>query len=566
MHDWQLLRDYVDHNSQTAFATLVERHANMVYSTCLRETGDPALAEDVAQVVFLILARKADSLREGTVLTGWLFQTARFAGKNAIKQEQRRQRSEQKAAEQMTSESEANPGWANVEPLLHDGLAALRGDERDAILLRFFENRSLRETGAALGISEDAARMRVARALEKLRRHFTRHGFAASVALLAALLSENAVHAAPAAFASGAARLSQTASSSGATTSVLSSRAASLSHEVLRAMLFKKLGVAAGLGVLVIASGGALSHVVTRAATRNTLVSAQHMTAKPIVTAKRAAAKAMVPMRTAETRNMTKVVIAPEMKPVSPVTLVKAPTPILVVTRAATTKPPVRLKALPKASSVAPTRRRPSRVEFAPTAPVRTAASSQISAPRAAEVLPVTRELHSTTRVEKPIEPAVALAPKPSDVTSTEASPEPIAVDSGPTIASQPVAPENVALKTRRAGQAKTRRLNAAKAFDLRGRVLSINESAGSISLKQPNANEKTVTIPTAARIFVDNQAANLEDIKVGMTAKVRLEAGQDVLAIHAHTPLGRAAQWRARGQKPKEGKKKSNKLPIPTP
>lgn len=556
MHDWQLLRDYVEHNSQTAFAALVERHANMVYSTCLRETGDAMLAEDVAQVVFLILARKADSLREGTVLTGWLFQTARFASKNAMKQEQRRKRSEQKAAEQMMSESEANPGWASIEPLLHDGLATLGGQERDAVLLRFFENRSLRETGAALGISEDAARMRVARALEKLRRHFARHGFAASVALLAALLSENAVHAAPASCLSGAARLtSQTTLHSGAPGSVLSAKAASLSHEVLRAMLFKKLGVAAGLGVLLIASGAALSHVITRAATRNAPVSARRVAAKPIVA-----------KRNAEARSITKVAVAPSIKPMPPVTLVKAPTPVIAATRAAPEKPPARLEALPKVPFIAPTQRRPLRVEFAPAAPVRTTVSSRISAPQAIKVLPVTRELHSTARVAKPIEPAVALAPKPSEAVSTEASPEPIVADSGPTMVSQAVMPESVALKTRPTKQAKIRRRNAAKAFDLRGRVLSINESAASISLRQPNANEKTVTIPTAARIFVDNQAANLEDIKVGMTAKIRLEEGQDVLAIHAHTPLKRAAQWRTPRQKPKEAKKKSNKVPISTP
>ena len=96
MHDWQLLREYLDNNSQEAFAGLVERHINLVYSTCLREVHDATLAEDVTQVVFLLLVKKAPALREGTVLSGWLFQTARFVSKDALKQEARRQQREQR--------------------------------------------------------------------------------------------------------------------------------------------------------------------------------------------------------------------------------------------------------------------------------------------------------------------------------------------------------------------------------------------------------------------------------------------------------------------------------------
>ena len=81
MQDWQLLKQYADDGSQTAFAELVERHINLVHATCLREVRDASLADDVTQVVFLLLAKKAPALGEGIVLTGWLFQTARFASK-----------------------------------------------------------------------------------------------------------------------------------------------------------------------------------------------------------------------------------------------------------------------------------------------------------------------------------------------------------------------------------------------------------------------------------------------------------------------------------------------------
>src|SRR5688500_376122 len=108
MHDRELLKAYVEDSSQAAFAALVERYIDFVYSACLREVRDAALAEDVTQVVFLLLARKAATLRAGTVLPGWLFQTARFAGKNALRQQEQRRQREQRAAEEMMSELETH--------------------------------------------------------------------------------------------------------------------------------------------------------------------------------------------------------------------------------------------------------------------------------------------------------------------------------------------------------------------------------------------------------------------------------------------------------------------------
>ncbi|MBV9470958.1 MAG: sigma-70 family RNA polymerase sigma factor [Abitibacteriaceae bacterium] len=198
MQDTQLLKEYLEQGSQTAFTSLVERYVNLVYTVCLREVGDPQLAEDVTQVVFIILANKAHTIREGTVLSGWLFNTARFASKNALKQESRRHYRERKAAEEMIRQLQTKEAsWEQLEPILQDAMASLSQEDRNAVLLRFFEGKSLRDTGDALGVTEDAARMRVSRALNKLRGYFSRHGFVVSIALIAALLTDNAVQAAP---------------------------------------------------------------------------------------------------------------------------------------------------------------------------------------------------------------------------------------------------------------------------------------------------------------------------------------------------------------------------------
>ncbi|MBV9864996.1 MAG: sigma-70 family RNA polymerase sigma factor [Abitibacteriaceae bacterium] len=198
IQDWQLIREYVENGSQAAFTIIVERYVNLVYSTCLRELRDPSLAEDVTQVVFVILARKASTLREGTLLSGWLFNTARFASKNALKQEMRRQQRERKAVEDMIGETRTqDASWAQLEPLLHDALSSLGGDERNALLLRFFEGKSFKETAQSLNVSTDAAEKRVARALDKMRRYFSRHGYVVPLALLGSLLADHAVRAAP---------------------------------------------------------------------------------------------------------------------------------------------------------------------------------------------------------------------------------------------------------------------------------------------------------------------------------------------------------------------------------
>jgi RNA polymerase sigma factor (sigma-70 family) len=197
--DTELLERFVRNRSEAAFAELVERHIGLVYSTAFRKTGNPQQSEDITQAVFIILARKAHSLGPKTVLPGWLHHTARLTAANLQRAELRRMRREQEAFMQSTiNESAPDALWREVSPLLDDAVSALGKSDRDAIVLRFFQNRSMGEVGARLGASEDAARMRVNRALEKMRKFFAHRGITISSTAIAGTISANSVQGVPA--------------------------------------------------------------------------------------------------------------------------------------------------------------------------------------------------------------------------------------------------------------------------------------------------------------------------------------------------------------------------------
>ena len=195
--DMALLREYARHSSEEAFAALVSRHVNLVHSVALRSVRDPHLAEEIAQAVFIILARKAGSLGDQTILAGWLCRTARYASANALKVQRRRQHREQEAHMQSILNEPESDAWTQVAPLLDSAMGQLGQKDHDAVVLRFFEGRSLGEVGLALGASEDAAKKRVSRALEKLQKFFTKRGISSTTAILAGAISANAVPAAP---------------------------------------------------------------------------------------------------------------------------------------------------------------------------------------------------------------------------------------------------------------------------------------------------------------------------------------------------------------------------------
>lgn len=180
----------------------MSRYSGLVYSTCLWDIRNAVGAEDAAQAVFLLLARKVPTFGAGTSLAGWLYRTARLVSRNAVQQETRARVREQRLGQcvvvEGTNSVAESDQWDQLKPVLHNALDALGRQEREVILLRFFDDRSLKETGAALGLSEDAARMRVSRSLEKLRRYLAQAGVVLPSAALAGLLTEKAVHAAPA--------------------------------------------------------------------------------------------------------------------------------------------------------------------------------------------------------------------------------------------------------------------------------------------------------------------------------------------------------------------------------
>jgi len=249
---WELLQKYAQQGDQRAFAQVVSEHVDMVYSACLRQVGDRHLAEEVTQAVFVILARKAGALPDHIVLAAWLHKTARYAALNALKIERRRRIHERKAAQMAMELRNQRPGWPSLEPVLDEGMAQLPQNDRAAIMLRFFEKRSVADVGSALGVSEDAAGMRISRALEKLRGFFSRRGVAASSALIGALMLRNGVQAAPVGLQ--AAIAAHAAAVAGASAGGLS--AAPLVQGTLRMMFWEKMRVAAAVLVTMMMAGG----------------------------------------------------------------------------------------------------------------------------------------------------------------------------------------------------------------------------------------------------------------------------------------------------------------------
>jgi RNA polymerase sigma factor (sigma-70 family) len=198
----ELLVQYVENGAESAFRDLVARYLDLVYSTALRKVGgDAHLAEDVAQTVFLHLARKARGMPKDVMLGGWLHQATCNVAGTAMRAERRRRIRERQAVQMNVLHKESSSDSDNVAPLLDDAIGELPNEDRTAVLLRFFEKRDFRSVGEALGSSEDAARMRVNRALEKLQALLKQRGVTVPLAALSAALTVEAVTAAPAGLA-----------------------------------------------------------------------------------------------------------------------------------------------------------------------------------------------------------------------------------------------------------------------------------------------------------------------------------------------------------------------------
>ncbi|MCX6952231.1 MAG: sigma-70 family RNA polymerase sigma factor [Verrucomicrobia bacterium] len=193
--DAELLRRYTDEKSDEAFAELVRRHLNRVYAVALRQVaGDAHLAHDVTQQVFTALARKASALAERPALSGWLCRSAHFAASDVVRLERRRRAREQEvyAMNSLTSDATPPADWDRIRPALDAAMAELNEGDRDAVALRFFDGLSFAEVGTRLRLSENTARMRVERALDKLHAALARGGITSTTAALATVLGHQA--------------------------------------------------------------------------------------------------------------------------------------------------------------------------------------------------------------------------------------------------------------------------------------------------------------------------------------------------------------------------------------
>jgi RNA polymerase sigma factor (sigma-70 family) len=193
-----LLAQYVENGSEQAFRELVTRYVDLVYSSAVRLVGgDTHLAQDVVQIVFADFARLSGTFSKDVMLGGWLHRRTCHVATTVMRGNRRRQHRERQAVEMNALHENPDAGSGQIASVLDEAINQLNGQDRTAIVLRFFEQCDLRSVGGALGSSEDAAQKRVARALEKLRGLLARRGVALSVAGLATILTAEAVTAAP---------------------------------------------------------------------------------------------------------------------------------------------------------------------------------------------------------------------------------------------------------------------------------------------------------------------------------------------------------------------------------
>lgn len=243
MTDFDLLHEYAARKSEASFTTLVNRYVNLVYSAALRQTHNPHTAEEIAQAVFIILARKAGGMRPETVLSGWLLRTTRFVALNTRRRELHRLHTEQETMN-LYPTTETHSAWEQIAPLLDEALVSLSERDRNALTLRFFEHQSFKEIGGTLGTTEDGAQKRVSRALEKLRGNFAKHGLVLPSALLVGVLSEGAVQAAPSTLAASAATAAMSSALAAGPVSLLAQLAqAALETAQIKARAFQAAAV-----------------------------------------------------------------------------------------------------------------------------------------------------------------------------------------------------------------------------------------------------------------------------------------------------------------------------------
>ena len=225
------------------------RHVNLVYSTAQRHTGNPHHAGEITQAVFIILAKKAGKLSSRVVLSGWLYQTARLTAANFVRGEIHRLQRQQEAYMQSTLNDNDAATWHQIAPLLDEAMGHLGEADRTAVVLRYFENKTAQEVGAELKLTEAAAHKRVNRALEKLRKIFSKRGVTLAAVVIAGAVSANSISAAPAG-------LAVTVTAAAAKGAVVSSSTLTPIKGALKLMAWTKVKTAVVAGTIVLLAAG----------------------------------------------------------------------------------------------------------------------------------------------------------------------------------------------------------------------------------------------------------------------------------------------------------------------
>ncbi len=251
--DLQLLRAYAARRDEAAFRELVQRHADFVYSAALRQVESDAAARDLTQGVFTDLARKAPDIHDkqtGDSLAGWLHRATRYAALNHLRDVRRRIHNERQAMEQLLTNSDSPADWEQIRPLLDEALDSLADDDREALLLRYFNNQDLRTVGAQLGVSDDAAQKRVSRAVERLREFFAKRGVTVGAGGLVVVISANAVQAAPIGLAVAISTAAATITGTTLATTTTATAAKAIAMTTLqKTLLTATIAITAGAGI-----------------------------------------------------------------------------------------------------------------------------------------------------------------------------------------------------------------------------------------------------------------------------------------------------------------------------
>lgn len=264
--DTELLRRYAEEGSEDAFRDLVRLRMGLVYSAALRQLGDPQSAQEVAQSVFTDLARKAHALKKRPVLVSWLYTSTHYAVANVRRLERRRAARELEAyhMQETNSGGSGDAEWVRLRPVIDQALHGLDSRDREAVLLRFFEGRTYSEVGESLGISEEASRKRVDRALERLREKLSARGVASSAAALSGLLAARMTEAAPAGIADIVSK-----------TAIVQAAGAGVSAGLLAYLAAGKTGLATAALAALVSVGGAIYEVSRESRASAELASAQ---------------------------------------------------------------------------------------------------------------------------------------------------------------------------------------------------------------------------------------------------------------------------------------------------